>query len=128
MAKKKLSRDQKRKQKKQRRLVRRPPHPTNRLVRRIREHGFEQEIVSNPPGQIKMSEVLRDFLAPYWHIPEDEEAMRSRSGFLFAAMLRNESVSCWNKSCWPNWLRSASATRSRLRRCQTKSTLLAAGG
>jgi hypothetical protein len=92
MAKKKLSRDQKRKQKKQRRLVRQPPHPTSRLVRRIREHGFEQEIISNPPGQIKMSEVLRDFLAPYWHIPEDEEAMRK---------LITTALVAWNAALLP---------------------------
>jgi hypothetical protein len=75
--KKKLSRDQKRKQRKQRRVKpQQPDDPGKRLIRRVRQHGFEQKVVRNPPGQVKMSEVLREFVAPYWHVPDNEEAMR----------------------------------------------------
>ncbi len=73
MAKKKLSRDQKRKQKKRRRTQR---APDKKLVKRVRQLGFKQKIVPKPPGQTKMSEVLRQFVEPYWHIPDDEESMR----------------------------------------------------
>ena len=73
MAKKKLSRDQKRKQKKRRRLQR---TSDKNLVKRVRELGFKQEIIPKPPGQTKMSEVLRQFVEPYWHIPDDEESIR----------------------------------------------------
>ncbi len=74
MAKKKLSRDQKRK--KQRRVRRSQRDPGQELVKKVRELGFKQKIVPKPPGQTKMSEVLRQFVEPYWHIPDDEESMR----------------------------------------------------
>jgi hypothetical protein len=66
MAKKKQSRDQKRKQKKQQQRKRSQPiDPGQQMIRRIRQHGFEQKVVRNLPGQVKMSEVLREFVAPY---------------------------------------------------------------
>ncbi len=73
MAKKRLSRNQKRKQKKRRRTQRTPGKD---LIKRVRELGFEQKIIHKPAGQTKMSEVLRQFVEPYWHIPDDEESMR----------------------------------------------------
>jgi hypothetical protein len=93
MAKKKLSRDQKRKQRKQRRVKRQQPaDPGKRLIRRVRQHGFEQKVVRNPPGQVKMSEVLREFVAPYWHVPDNEEAMRK---------LITTALVAWNTALLP---------------------------
>jgi hypothetical protein len=93
VAKKKLSRDQKRKQKKQRRVKpQQPADPGKRLIRRVRQHGFEQKVVRNPPGQVKMSEVLREFVAPYWHIPDSEEAMRK---------LITTALVAWNAALLP---------------------------
>ncbi len=92
MAKKKLSPDQKRKQKKQRRARRRQRDPGKRLSKRVRQLGFEQKIVRNPPGQVKMSEVLRQFVEPYWHIPDDEEAMRK---------LLTTALVAWNTALLP---------------------------
>jgi hypothetical protein len=93
MAKQKLSRDQKRKQKKQQRAKRsQPAGPSQGMIRRIRGYGFDQEIARASPGQVKMSEVLRDFVAPYWRIPNDEEAMRK---------LITTALVAWNAALLP---------------------------
>ncbi len=91
MAKKKLSRDQKRKQKKQRR-ARRLSSPSQRLIERMRRKGTEVKFVRNPRGMRKMSEVLHEFLAPYWDIPEDEETMKK---------LIATAVTAWNLALLP---------------------------
>ncbi|MCB0197965.1 MAG: hypothetical protein KDJ65_38825 [Anaerolineae bacterium] len=98
MAKKKLSRDQKRKQKKQKRHS---PHlssdPNQRLLKRVRQHGFEQKVIRNPVGQVKMSQVLRQFVEPYWHIPDDEQGMRK---------LLTTALVAWNTALLPEAERS----------------------
>lgn len=77
MVKKKRSRDQKRAKKKQPRRKQQPPAgPGKKMIRRIRQHGFKQDIMRNPPGEIKMSEVLGDFIAPYRHLADNETAYR----------------------------------------------------
>lgn len=95
MAKTKLSRDQKRKQKKQqRRQKQHPADPNRQLIRRMQQRGVEQKIIHNPPGQEKMSEVLRKFVAPYWHIPDpdNEEAIRK---------LITTAIVAWNTALLP---------------------------
>jgi hypothetical protein len=92
MAKKKLSRDQRRKQIKQKRVRPQRLDPGQRLIKRMRSSGFEQRIVRNPPGQVKMSEVLRQFVEPYWHIPDDEEAIRK---------LLTTALVAWNTALLP---------------------------
>lgn len=93
MAKKKLSRDQKRKQKKRKQAKRKSPaDPMQRLVQRVRQYGFEQKVMRSGPGQEKMSEVLREFVAPYWDIPHDEAAMRK---------LITTALVAWNTALLP---------------------------
>ena len=94
MTKKKLSRDQKRKQKKQTRAQARLQRtdPGQRLIKRVRASGFKQPVFRNPPGQEKMSEVLRQFVAPYWHIPDNQEAMRQ---------LLTTALVAWNTALQP---------------------------
>lgn len=99
MAKKKLSRDQKRKQKKQRRTnPPQPADPNQRLIRRMRQQGFDQKVVRAAPGEVKMSEVLREFLDPYWHVPKDEASMRK---------LITMSLVAWDASLRPKSERPA---------------------
>lgn len=95
MAKKKLSRDQKRKQKKQKQVrpQRQPADPAQRMLNRLQKSGFgTRKVIRNPPGEIKMSEVLREFVDPYWHIADTEEAM----GRLLATALV-----AWNTALQP---------------------------
>jgi len=77
MAKKKLSHDQKRKQKKQKRQ--KSPvaiNPMHRMSRRIKEMGIDNYKVVRPPaGAAKMSEVLMEFIAPYMEYADNTEAM-----------------------------------------------------
>jgi hypothetical protein len=82
MAKKKLSRDQRRKQKKQRRKRRQMqkqkafPGQYKNMVQRLKESGLDdQKFVYNPPGAAKMSEVLLDFLEPYQEYAPTTDAM-----------------------------------------------------
>ena len=95
MAKKKLSRDQKRAQKKKKQ-ARRPQAtlaPEQRILNRLEKAGLgTHKVMHNPPGQVKMSEVLRDFLDPYWHIPGTEEAMRQ---------LITTALVAWNTALLP---------------------------
>ncbi|MBE7551612.1 MAG: hypothetical protein HS126_11125 [Anaerolineales bacterium] len=95
MAKKKLSRDQKRAQKKKRQARRSqaPLDPGQRILNRLEKAGLgSHKLMRNPPGQVKMSEVLRDFVAPYWHIPDTEEAMRK---------LLTTALVAWNTALMP---------------------------
>jgi hypothetical protein len=95
MAKKKLSRDQKRAQKKKRqaRRFRAPLDPGQRILNRLEKAGLgSHKLMRNPPGQVKMSEVLRDFVAPYWHILDTEEAMRK---------LLTTALVAWNTALMP---------------------------
>lgn len=95
MAKKKLSRDQKRVQKKKRQSRRAPAplDPGQRILNRLEKAGLgTHKLMRNPPGQAKMSEVLREFVAPYWHIPDTEEAMRK---------LLTTALVAWNTALMP---------------------------
>lgn len=95
MAKKKLSRDQKRKQKKQKQVRRQQAllDPGQRIMNRLEKAGLgPHKVMRNPPGMVKMSEVLRDFLEPYWHIPDTEEAMRK---------LITTALVAWNTALLP---------------------------
>ncbi|RME48076.1 MAG: hypothetical protein D6796_06800 [Caldilineae bacterium] len=91
MAKKKLSRDQKRKQKKRKR-TRKSSVFGQRLVEQMRREGVDVKFAHNPRGVPKMSEVLQEFIAPYQHIPEDEEAMHK---------LIITAVVAWNVALMP---------------------------
>lgn len=95
MAKKKLSRDQKRQKKKQKQARRSqaPLAPTQRILKRLEKAGLKTtKVIPNPPGQAKMSEVLRAFVDPYWHIPETEESMRK---------LITTALVAWNTALLP---------------------------
>jgi hypothetical protein len=94
MAKKKLSRDQKRKQKKQQRAARRQPVDAGqRMIRRAQERGLATKFVSNPAGAEKMSDVLTDFFEPYQErIPDTPEAMRK---------LVTTAIIAWNMAVLP---------------------------
>lgn len=95
MAKKKLSHDQKRQQKKQKKARRpqAPLDPGQQIINRLEKAGLgPRKVIRNPPGQVKMSEVLRDFLDPYWHIPGTEEAMRQ---------LITTALVAWNTALLP---------------------------
>jgi len=93
MAKRKLSRDQKRKKKKQQRKRRGPKRASQRLIKRVKKVGFDtQQIVYNQPGQEKMSEVLMDFIAPYKHVANTTEAMHK---------LITTALVAWNASLLP---------------------------
>ncbi len=58
----------------------------------MRREGVEAKIVRNPRGMPKMSEVLRQFLDPYWFIPDDEESMRK---------LITTALVAWNTALLP---------------------------
>jgi hypothetical protein len=76
MAKKKLSRDQKRKQKKQQR-VRRQRNADDRLIKRVQRDWGGAKVVHNPAGVAKMSDVLSEFIEPYREsTPDTADAMR----------------------------------------------------
>lgn len=80
MAKKKLSRDQKRKQKKQKRRQRsRPggvPARYNKMIQRLQESGWgDHKIVYGPNQTEKMSGVLLDFIEPYREFADTTEDM-----------------------------------------------------
>ncbi len=80
MAKKKLSRDQKRKQKKQKQVKRkqRPLNPEQRVLRRLKKSKLTPDkIVHNPPGVDKMSDVLFSFIEPYYDDTETTEDMHA---------------------------------------------------
>ncbi len=94
MVKKKLSRDQKRKQKKQKQArQQQQTNPEQRIRNRLEKVGLGgRRIIRNPPGEIKMSKVLRQFVEPYWHIPNTEEAMRQ---------LLTTALVAWNTALQP---------------------------
>lgn len=95
MAKKKLSRDQKRQQKKQKQARHRQQQadPEQRIMNRLEKVGLGgHRVIRNPPGEVKMSEVLRQFVEPYWHIPDTEEAMHR---------LLTTALVAWNTALQP---------------------------
>jgi hypothetical protein len=81
MAKKKLSRDQKRKQKKQKKQQRKQRSapamlPGSQMRRRLQEMGVDNyKMVQAPPGAAKMSDVLMDFIEPYKPYADTTDAM-----------------------------------------------------
>jgi hypothetical protein len=80
VAKKKLSRDQKRKQKKRKRRHRSQPRAIparyDKMIHRLQESGIgDHEIVYAPEQADKMSEVLLDFIEPYKQFADTTEAM-----------------------------------------------------
>ncbi len=80
MAKKKLSRDQRREQKKQKHRQRSQPGGVparyNKMIQRLQEAGWrDHEFVYAPQQAEKMSEVLRDFIEPYIEFTDITEAM-----------------------------------------------------
>jgi hypothetical protein len=80
MAKKKLSRDQKRKQKKRKRRHRSQPRGVparyDKMIQRLQESGMgDHEIVYAPEQAEKMSEVLLAFIEPYKEAADTTEAM-----------------------------------------------------
>ena len=80
--KKKHQRELKRKQKKQERDQRfRELHPLT-----------DTEVVFAPPGVEKMSEVLQDFLAPYWDSADTPEKMHQ---------LLSVAIIAWNSALMP---------------------------
>ena len=91
MAKKKLSRDQKRKQKKQKR-ARQHRDPGQQLVRRMQREGVKAKFVRNPPGMDKMSDVLLDFIDPYYEIANTEDALHK---------LITTAIVAWNTALLP---------------------------
>jgi hypothetical protein len=97
LAKKKLSRDQKRKQKKQKRAQRQPSaaplDPTGVMMQRLKKAGLDRyEVMRNPPGHEKMSEVLMDFIRPYRHIATTTEVMHK---------LITTALVAWNTALLP---------------------------
>jgi hypothetical protein len=68
----------------------------------MQQYGFGQKVIQNPPGEEKMSEVLREFLDPYWDIPDNEEAMRK---------LITTAIVAWNTTLLPEAERAESLSK-----------------
>jgi hypothetical protein len=94
MAKKKLSRDQKRKQKKKtkKRIRSKLAETGERLVKRMRRQGLDAKFVRNPAGQVKMSDVLHEFIDPWIDMARTNEEMRK---------LLSTALVAWNAALLP---------------------------
>lgn len=95
MSKKKLSRNQKRKQKKQRQIKQkqRPLNPEQRMLKRLKKSKLTPDkIVHNPPGVDKMSDVLFSFIEPYYDDTETTEDMH---------ILIRTGILAWNTALLP---------------------------
>ena len=97
MSAKKLSRDQKRKQRKQKRAQHQKQATLSSqyrpMLRRLQEAGWgDQKIVYNPPGYDKMSAVLLDFIRPYYEYATTTEAMHK---------LITTALVAWNTALLP---------------------------
>ena len=67
---------------------------SDRLSAQLEQGAFrEAKVIAAPPGEVKMSQVLGEFVAPYGDFAETEEAYRS---FLTLAIL------AWNAACLPS--------------------------
>ena len=49
---------------------------TNKMVERLEESGMGKYKIIYDPGGVKMSEVLSDFVEPYEHVADSEDALR----------------------------------------------------
>jgi hypothetical protein len=92
MAKKQLSRDQKRKQKKQKRPRSKLAESGERLVKRMRRQGLDAKFIRNPAGQVKMSDVLHEFIDPWIDMARTEDEMRK---------LLSTALVAWNTALLP---------------------------
>jgi len=97
MAKKKLSRDQKRKRKKRKRRQQSQPGSVqagdDKLLQRLEESGVgDYHVVHSPEHAEKMSEVLMDFIEPYQDVVDTTETMRK---------LITTALVAWNTALLP---------------------------
>jgi len=97
MAKKKLSRNQKRKQKKRKRALKPRAGLGQSWTNQMRRKGITTKLVRDPAGEVKMSAVLRQFVDPYWHIPDDQTSMNR---------LLATALVAWNTALQPEEKRS----------------------
>ena len=98
MAKKKLSRNQKRKQEKNKRTRSKLANSGERLIKRMRRQGVDAKFVRNPAGQVKMSDVLHQFIDPWIDMPRTEDEMRK---------LLTTALVAWNAALLPEAERPA---------------------
>lgn len=93
--------------KKSKKAKRRNKPPRFRLMDRVAKKGFLQgrKVVFQPSGEVKMSEVLLEFVEPYKQFAQTEEAYRK---------MLTLAVVAWNASFLPEVERQVTGT-SRLR-------------
>ena len=95
MAKKKLSRDQKRKKQKQarQRQSKASLSAGEKMIQRLKQSGLgDHKILTDPAGSVKMSEVLLDFIEPYKQFADTTDEMHR---------LISTALVAWNTALLP---------------------------
>lgn len=77
----------------QKRKPQRPQNPLASLEKKLRKESFPfEKLVVSPPGEVKMSEVLEDFVEPYREEAQTKEATRR---------LLTLATIAWNAALYP---------------------------